>query len=474
MSAATPQLAYPIHIEAPSGRPKHMVLSLMASDCASLIAAVAVSVLCKAMLGDLVDLYSYLRLAVFLPAFLVAYAAVGLYSGVGLIPPEELRRCTLCSAVVFVALSTLTVSLRGASTYVTSTLVLALALSVFFVPLFRAALRCLCADRKWWGYPAVIFGTHASASKVIEVLKRNPAFALKPIAIVDEKMGVRSHCGALPVLRSSDILSSSLPVGTYAVLTGDASTEAVRALGSFSRVLVLPELLPGVPNVLVAPKVMGNFLALEMRQQVLVLPNQLMKRTLDLALVILASPVVLPLLIAIATCIRIDSSGPVFYSQTRIGRRGREFRAWKFRSMRVNADQVLHRHLAQDPELQREWEECHKLKNDPRVTQVGAFLRKTSLDELPQLWNVVRGEMSLVGPRPIVHAEIIRYAGDFDSYTKVPGGITGLWQVSGRSDTSYVERVALDEYYVRNWSVWLDMYILCRTISTVLLRKGSY
>jgi lipopolysaccharide/colanic/teichoic acid biosynthesis glycosyltransferase len=142
--------------------------------------------------------------------------------------------------------------------------------------------------------------------------------------------------------------------------------------------------------------------------------------------------------------------------------------------MCANADEVLSHYLERNPALRREWERDHKLKDDPRVTAVGRFLRKTSLDELPQLWNVLKGEMSLIGPRPIVDAEIVRYGDSFDSYQSVRPGISGMWQVSGRNNTSYGERVQFDEYYVTNWSIWLDLYIIGRTFKTVLLREGAY
>ena len=143
--------------------------------------------------------------------------------------------------------------------------------------------------------------------------------------------------------------------------------------------------------------------------------------------------------------------------------------------MFVNADQVLDDYLDKHPELRKEWERDHKLKSDPRILPlVGVFLRKTSLDELPQLWNVLRGEMSVVGPRPIVTAEIPKYHDRYELYLRVRPGITGLWQISGRNNTTYEERVQLDTYYVRNWSPWLDLYILGRPIRTVLMREGAY
>jgi lipopolysaccharide/colanic/teichoic acid biosynthesis glycosyltransferase len=153
---------------------------------------------------------------------------------------------------------------------------------------------------------------------------------------------------------------------------------------------------------------------------------------------------------------------------------GSEFKAWKFRSMVVDSDRILEMHLEKHSAARKEWETAHKLKLDPRITRIGAILRKTSLDEIPQLWNVLMGHMSLVGPRPIVQAEVERYGETFDLYQSVRGGLTGLWQVSGRSDTTYEERVRLDHFYVQNCSVWLDLCILFRTFGVVLFGKGAY
>ena len=210
-------------------------------------------------------------------------------------------------------------------------------------------------------------------------------------------------------------------------------------------------------------------------QERLLLPlPRVTERLTDLALIVLSTPLLLPLMGLVALLVKLDSSGPVFYSQERIGLGGRRFRPWKFRSMAVNAELLLKGYLAGNPELRREWEQTHKLRHDPRVTRMGRLLRKTSLDELPQLWNVLCGEMSLVGPRPIVEAEISKYSDRFEHYVKVTPGITGLWQISGRNDTTYRERVELDAFYACNWSAWLDLYILARTVKVVLRRNGAY
>jgi len=179
-----------------------------------------------------------------------------------------------------------------------------------------------------------------------------------------------------------------------------------------------------------------------------------------------------PLLLTLAMLVRADG-GPALYRHRRIGAGGRVFDCIKFRSMVLDADRVLRRVLATDPAAAAEWAATQKLRDDPRVTRIGRFLRRSSLDELPQLLNVIRGEMSLVGPRPIVQAEVARYGADIEHYYAAKPGVTGLWQVSGRSDMSYGRRVKLDAWYVRNWTLWHDIAILLKTIPAVFLQRGA-
>jgi undecaprenyl-phosphate galactose phosphotransferase len=186
-------------------------------------------------------------------------------------------------------------------------------------------------------------------------------------------------------------------------------------------------------------------------------------------------PILLPTILIIGVLIKLDSRGPIFYTQERIGKNGKKFKVIKFRSMYTNADELLKEFLGKNPELKQEYETFRKLKNDPRVTKVGKFLRKTSLDELPQIFNVLKGEMSLVGPRPAFEEEIIKYYKDYAIYYyKVLPGITGLWQISGRSNTSIFQRAELEVWYVKNWNIWLDIVILIKTIKVVLKREGAY
>jgi undecaprenyl-phosphate galactose phosphotransferase len=201
--------------------------------------------------------------------------------------------------------------------------------------------------------------------------------------------------------------------------------------------------------------------------------DQIAKRAFDLVVSFALVLVLGPLLLAIALAVRCDG-GSALFGHRRIGARGRVFRCWKFRSMVPNADVVLARTLANDPAARAEWDRDFKLKCDPRVTPLGRFLRKSSLDELPQLFNVLKGEMSLVGPRPIVVAEVERYGAVIHEYHACKPGITGLWQVSGRNDVGYAARVELDRTYARTWSLKRDIIILFRTAGVVARRSGAY
>ena len=217
----------------------------------------------------------------------------------------------------------------------------------------------------------------------------------------------------------------------------------------------------------------GGIGGLEMVNQGRMRAKIFQKSAIDWLFALVAFIVFLPAFATIPILVKITSRGPVFYRHRRLGQNGREFRIWKFRSMYVDADERFKAILASDPAAEKEWESSFKLKRDPRVTPFGRFLRKTSLDELPQLFNVFLGEMALIGPRPIVEMEVAKYGNAYSTVSSAKPGITGLWQVSGRSDTDYVQRVALDKYYVLNWSPWLDLWILLRTVFAVVLMRGA-
>ncbi|WP_255481832.1 sugar transferase [Ramlibacter pinisoli] len=199
-----------------------------------------------------------------------------------------------------------------------------------------------------------------------------------------------------------------------------------------------------------------------------------MKRAVDIFGSIFLIVLLLPMIVVVAIGVRLSSSGPIFYAQTRSGRGGRHFQFYKFRSMKVNSEDVLADFLNSDPEAKKRWDQYQKIDNDPRITAFGRFIRRTSLDELPQFWNVLRGDMSLVGPRPCMLQQKELYGRYWRAYCAVKPGITGLWQVSGRNRLTYEERVRLDVQYVRNLSAWGDIKLLAKTIKVVLSAHGAH
>ncbi|GGJ82644.1 hypothetical protein GCM10008939_28230 [Deinococcus aquiradiocola] len=241
----------------------------------------------------------------------------------------------------------------------------------------------------------------------------------------------------------------------------------------FPHTWVIPDLF-GVPNQAMQPHNIGSVASLEVRNNLRSVQSRAMKRTIDLIGAGVGGLLILPILLLIAVAIKIDSPGPAVYRARRLGRNGQAFDCFKFRSMHRDAEEKLKSVLDSNVELKIEFEATHKLKNDPRVTRVGVFLRKTSLDELPQLANVVLGSMSLVGPRPIVQGEVAKYGDIYAVYKQVRPGMTGYWQANGRSDTSYEERVGMDNFYVTNWTPWLDMVVLIQTVRVVFAGKGAY
>lgn len=243
-----------------------------------------------------------------------------------------------------------------------------------------------------------------------------------------------------------------------------------RVGGEFSHILVIPDLF-GFATLGVPAKNLGGILGVEVRQQLLLPGPRLAKRIMDIALTGVGIFFVLPFLLLIALLIKIDSKGPVFYTQKRLGKDGEHFKAYKFRTMHGDGEERLKAILDADPALRAEYEIYHKLRKDPRVTRVGRILRKFSLDEFPQLLNVVLGDMSLVGPRPYIERELTEMGGQEKIILRAPPGMTGMWQVSDRNATSFAQRVQIDVYYVRNWSPWLDIHILAKTFGVVI--KGS-
>lgn len=453
----------------------------MAADLIGFIAATYISVMIRYALGGQFEPVLYWNLWPLLGMVLLMYGMARLYPAVGISPVEELRRLCLTTTLFYFALAAVIFLFREGATYSRGIFLMAWPLSMAGVWLSRISIRRFVATRSWWGFPVLIMGAGQTGALVIRTLKRQPGLGLKPVAVLDDdpaKQGVLESVPVIGKLAIAPFVARDRKV-SYAIVAMPGVPRAKllaileRYGHTFPHLLVIPDLF-GLSSLWVGATDMGGILGLEIRQRLLLYGPRLTKMILDCALTLLLAVFALPLFLLIMVAVKLDSPGPIFYGHYRLGRRGRPFTAWKFRSMVTNADAVLQQHLIANHLLREEWERERKLKSDPRITRVGRFLRRTSLDELPQLWNVWRGEMSLVGPRPIVDEEIAHYADKYELYKRVHPGITGLWQVSGRNDVTYAERVNLDAYYVRNWSVWLDIYILLRTIWVVMIGDGAY
>ncbi len=462
-------------------RPALTASLLLLSDLAALLASGALAVSLRHLLDGGFNPAVYVPLWPMAGLFVLVYALVGLYPGVGLAPAEELRRLTLATTLVYLVLGAGTFLFKEGDAYSRAVFLGAWAFSVVLVPLGRALVRHLFASKKWWGYPVVVLGAGKTGRMVVRALHRQPGLGLKPVAVLDddpEKQGALEGVPVVGGVELAPVLARELGIRHAIVAMPGVPRprllDLIERYGNvFSHLILIPDLF-GFSSLWVSAQDLGGVLGLEVRQRLLLPGPRLVKRVIDVLAALAVGVLISPFLLLIALFIKLDSPGRVFYGHTRIGQGGRRFKAWKFRSMVKDADRVLKEYLETHPELREEWERDQKLKNDPRVTRVGRILRKTSLDELPQLWNVLKGEMSLVGPRPIVQEELAKYGDKGAFYLKAKPGMTGLWQVSGRNDTSYQERVELDVYYVRNWSVWLDIYILARTVWVVVFGKGAY
>lgn len=346
-------------------------------------------------------------------------------------------------------------------------------LAMLCVPLGRGLARSLMRRVGVWQRPTLIVGNGPNAHEAVAALNSEPALGFAVVELVDATQASKAM--------SEKLRQWAKVPGAQFVLAmehgqNDLREDLLRSLVHWKAEDV--SVVPAMRGVPLFGTDMSYFFShevaiLKLRNNLRYWPARLLKRVFDLfaALVLLVLGA-LPLLY-IALRIRRDG-GPVIFAHQRVGQSGKVFPSFKFRTMQVDAEERLRELLANDPAARAEWEREFKLRNDPRITPIGHFLRRTSLDELPQLFNVIRGEMSLVGPRPVIRAELSRYGDDVDYFLMVRPGMTGLWQVSGRNDTGYDTRVYLDTWYVKNWSLWYDIAILFKTIRVVLNREGAY
>ena len=458
-----------------------------------------------------------------LPICILLFTYIHLYAATPPSPPEEIRRTTLCVTFVCAGLWLVSFLVRSGGwegvqhlAWIQTWLV-----GAFLVPLLRALLRYKFAPRRWWGQPVVVLGAGRVGRAVVGTLQRRPQLGLKPVAVLDDdplKHGTLratwgdgdieveavpestgeppksspespstraawanfSQIEEVPVLGGLDlapVLSQRLKIRFAVVAMPEADAAALlgiieRYAESFQSVLAIPDLFD-LAYFGAATRDLGGVLGIEVRRQLLLTGPRIAKRAMDMFITGLALLMVSPILLMVALAIWIDSRGGVFYRQRRLGQDGVRFQALKFRTMHGDGEKRLAEMLERDPRMRAEYEEFHKITDDPRVTRVGRFLRKYSLDELPQLWNVLVGDMSLVGPRPYLEREIPEMDQKEAIILRVKPGITGIWQVTERNASTFERRLHMDVEYVRSWSPWLDIYVLARTVPVVLGGTGS-
>lgn len=414
------------------------------------------------------------------PLFLLLilmFAYGDLYPSIGMSFWEESKKILKSTMVAFAAVVIMTFITKTSVNFSRTVVVMAFLISILMLPAMRKSMRSFLRMLGLWEKAIVLIGTEAAAREVLCNLKKHPDWGYIPAGVVLQK-GETAPEGMKLIGYVENMRALSFKVDEVIVAMPDVSRKKlvsiVEGASRFAPVVKVVADLHGLASVGVRTHDLDGMLLLEMEDRLALRKNRVMKRVFDLICSVFCLIVLSPLFALLALLVKLDSRGPVFFGHARVGKDGKEFICYKFRTMVPNAQQVLEDLLKNDLEARSQWQKDYKLKDDPRITRVGNILRKTSLDELPQIWNVLKGEMSLIGPRPIVTEEIEMYGQKSKYFFKVTPGITGLWQVSGRNDIDYDERVLLDEYYAKNWSLWLDIEILLRTIGAVLKKNGAY
>lgn len=407
---------------------------------------------------------------------------MGLYPGYGMNPVEELRRQGHAVALTLAITAVFALAIGAGSSLTLLPITAAFVGLSLIAPLVRYFVKLSMRRLGLWGKPVVVMVSTRGEMELVSTLEREWELGFRPVAVVDERTASGGRLIDYASYESSLARTEELAIenGIDTVILAMSRIRrdllaqiASRLDTSFRNVTVVPD-IGGVANSAAVSRDLGGTFGVEIRQNLLNHWAKRTKRILDLFGVLVGGLLVSPLLLGIAVLIKLEAGGPVLYKDVRMGHNNRPFLCMKFRTMVPDAEAILQRILTEDIELNEQYARYHKLRDDPRVTRVGRFLRKTSLDELPQLWNVLRGEMSLVGPRPYLPRESVDIGIAQSAILRVHPGITGPWQVSGRSIASFDERVRMDSYYVRNWSVWMDILLLARTVGSVLFSRSAY
>ncbi len=440
-----------------------MSACLFATDLLAVYAAFLIASVLRG-LPQLVTSASYKELFALLAIALpVLFYRTGLYPAVGMHYVDEFRHIVSTTSLAYLILIGGTFFLQTTLVYSRLVLLLGGLLSIGLISLFRYLMRRQLIRWGLWGEPSLIIGDSHKARLLVKYFMVNLQFGIRPVAALSHKP---------PAVTKA--FARKFSIKTALVLMDDindahALVEKYRFI--FRRVILIKDQQDNYALTGLQTLDFLNVLGLQVRNDLLSGSSQVIKRMLDMfgsffGLLALALPLGL-----VAILIKLDSRGAVFYRQARVGKNGAVFHLLKFRTMYYNAGQIFKEALENDLKLKYEWDTFQKLKNDPRITRVGGFLRKFSIDELPQLWNVLVGEMSLVGPRPFMEDQRKMYGVHIKTYIHVRPGMTGLWQVSGRSGTTFARRASLDREYIQRWSLWLDFYILLRTTKIVFFEK---
>ncbi len=420
----------------------------------------------------------YLPFLAGVPVLVLGYAAAGLYPGFGLGPVELLRRYWLVTIVGFIGVAALTFVLKLPDIYSRVTLSLTFVFSLVLVPTFRRITsRVARRNYAWWSVPAVLVGDGRRTELARQHTERHTAKEFRAVGLLTESDV--DTVGGLPVLGTLEdaprVAATGVRVAFADIGVPDAEAKLDRLRLVFPRVIILRD-FEHLPVDGIQLRNLGGVLGLEYGNNLLQPRARWLKRLVDVVGGGLALLLCLPIIALAVIAVKVSSRGPALYWQVREGRRGREIRVPKVRTMVLDAESRMARLLEQDADLRAQWNDGFKLRDDPRIVPVvGRLLRRFSIDELPQLWSVVKGDMSLVGPRPFpeyhldalgAHARSLR--------AEVRPGLTGLWQIRARGKPDIAAQESYDTFYIRNWSVWLDLYILAHTVSAVLYGRGAY